>query len=186
MHRSFGAFAQPLKRIAHSGSTLFHRKSHVERLGVKRVFDMADATDFFEITVGQNWLAHFQTLAACIAVEIKQVWTRADKRHQAHHQFFADRVNRRIGHLREVLLEVGVKQLGLIRQNRDRRIGSHRTHSLLPRCRHGCQQQLEVLGRVTKRLLPVEQRHVRARGARRNRLQVFKHNLRALEPIAVR
>ena len=162
MHRRFGALAQALKRVAHTGSALFHRKCHVQRLGIERVFDMADAPDFFQIAVGQDRLPNFQTLAAGIAVEIKQVRARADERNKAHHQFFADRVNRRIGDLREILLEVGIEQLGLVGQNRDRRVGSHRADCLLPRGCHRGKQQLKIFRRVAKGLLPVEQRDIGA------------------------
>jgi hypothetical protein len=44
----------------------------------------------------------------------EQVGPRPDHRHQRHHQLFADRVDRRVGDLREVLLEVVVEQLGLV------------------------------------------------------------------------
>ena len=47
---------------------------------------------------------------ACAA---EQVRARADHRHQRHHQLLADRIDRRVGDLREVLLEIVVEQLGL-------------------------------------------------------------------------
>src|SRR5690348_16231541 len=57
----------------------------------------------------------------------EQVRARADHRHQRHHQLLADRIDRRIGDLGEVLLEVIVEELGLLREHGDRRIGAHRT-----------------------------------------------------------
>ena len=47
------------------------------------------------------------------AFEVEQVRPRPDERDEAHHQLLADRVDRRVRHLREVLLEVGVQQLRL-------------------------------------------------------------------------
>ena len=46
-------------------------------------------------------------------------------RHQRHHQLLADRIDRRVGDLREVLLEVIVEQLGFLREHGDRRVGAH-------------------------------------------------------------
>ena len=40
-----------------------------------------------------------------------------DQRHQRHHEFFADRVDRRVGDLREVLLEIVRQRLRLVRQH---------------------------------------------------------------------
>ena len=96
----------------------------------------------------------------------KQVRPRPDEGDQAHHQFLADRVDRRVGHLREVLLEIGVEQLGLVGQRRDRRVVAHRAHRFLAGRGHRRHQELEVFLRVAEGLLAVEQRHVGARRAR--------------------
>jgi hypothetical protein len=74
-----------------------------------------DGADLLQVLVGQDRLAHFQALVACDRPSrSKQVRARADERHQAHHQFLADRVDRRVGDLGEVLLEIGVEQLRLV------------------------------------------------------------------------
>ena len=94
----------------HPIRALFGWVGDVKRLGVEAVFEMADRADLFEIAIGQNRLTHFQTLATRIAFKIENVRTRSDERDKAHHQFFADRIDRRVRHLRKVLLEIGVKQ----------------------------------------------------------------------------
>ena len=91
------------------------------------------------------------------AFQVENVRARADERHEAHDELLADRVDRRVRHLREVLLEVGVQQLGLRRQRRDRRVVAHRADGLLAALRHGRHQQLEALLRVAERLLQIEQ-----------------------------
>ena len=53
------------------------------------------------------------------------------KRHEAHDELLADRVDRRVRHLGEVLLEIGVEQLRLVGERRDRRVGAHRADRLL-------------------------------------------------------
>ncbi len=60
---------------------------------------------------------------------------RADERHQRHHQLFADRIDRRVGDLREQLLEVVVQRLVLVRQHRQRRVVAHRAGRLPRRAR---------------------------------------------------
>ncbi len=78
------------------------------------------------------------------ALQVEQVRPRADDRDQAHHEFFADRIDRRIGDLREVLLEVGEQRLRLVRQRRDRRIVAHRAVGFLAGRRHRRHQDGDV------------------------------------------
>ena len=146
---------------------------------------MADAADLLQILVGEDRLAHFEPLAARVAGEVEQVGPRADERHQAHHQLFADRVDRRVGDLGEVLLEIGVEQLRLVAERRDRRVGAHRADRFLPGRRHRRHQEGEVLLRVAERLLAIEQRDVGARRARLDRVELLEHDLRRFEPLPV-
>ncbi len=62
---------------------------------------------------------------------VEQVRPRPDDRDEAHHELFADRIDRRVRDLGEVLLEVGEQQLRLVRQRRDRRVGAHRADGFL-------------------------------------------------------
>ena len=73
---------------------------------------MADRADLLEVAIGEDGLAHFETFALRIAFVIEDVRARPDEGDEAHDQFFADRVDRRIGHLREILLEIGEERLG--------------------------------------------------------------------------
>ena len=50
----------------------------------------------------EPWLNNFW-----FGVDVEQVRLRADERHQRHHDRLADRIDRRVGDLREQLLEVG-------------------------------------------------------------------------------
>ncbi len=185
LHRRVGPLAQPLERVGHAAGALLGRVGGVERAGVEALLDVADAADLLQILVGEDRLAHFQPLAARQAFEIEQVRPRPDERDQAHDELLADRIDRRVRHLREVLLEIGVEQLRLVRQRRDRRVGAHGTDRLLAGGRHRLHQQLQVLLRVAEGLLAIEQGDVGARLARLDRAQLFEHDLRALEPVAV-
>ncbi len=68
-----------------------------------------DRTDLGEILVGEDRLIDLQPLVRA-GIMAQQVGARADHAGQAHHQFFADRIDRRVGDLREVLLEIVVEQ----------------------------------------------------------------------------
>ena len=92
------------------------------------------------------------------ALEVEQVRPRPDDRDEAHDQFLADRVDRRVGHLREVLLEVGEQQLRLVGQRRDRRVVAHRADGFLAGRRHRRHQDFQVFLGVAERLLAIEQR----------------------------
>ena len=128
---------------------------------------------------------HFQALGVRHALEIEQVRPRPDDRDEAHHQLLADRIDRRVGHLREVLLEVGEQELRLVGQRRDRRVVAHGADRLFPGRRHRRHQDLEVLLGVAEGLLAIEQQQVRDRRRFRGRRQILEHDLRALQPLAV-
>ena len=155
--------AQPLKRLFHPRRALLGGIGDVERLGVERILEMADRANLFEIAIGQDRLAHLKPLTLGAAV-VEQIGARPDERDEAHHQFFANRVDRRVGDLREVLLEIGVERLRLRGQRRDRRVGAHRADGFLAGGRHRRHQDRKILLRIAERLLLIEQRDVRCAG----------------------
>ena len=75
---------------------------------------------------------------------------RADERHDA---VFARRVDRRIGDLREDLLEVIEEQLWLVGEGGERRIVAHRSHRLHGHRDHGCHQDAQLFERVAEQVL---------------------------------
>ena len=90
------------------------------------VLDLADGADALQVLVGQDRLVDLEPLVPRGALQVEDVRPRPDERHEAHDEFLADTIDRRVRHLREVLLEIGVQQLRLGRQRRDRRVGAHR------------------------------------------------------------
>ena len=90
------------------------------------------------------------------------------RRADRHHDRLADRVDRRVGHLREQLLEVGEQRRRLVGQDREREVVAHRADRLLALRRHRREQHAQVLLRVAERELARAQRLARARapGAR--------------------
>ena len=105
----------------------------VERLGVEGVLAKADAADLLEILIGEDRLAHLEALLARSALEVEQVRPRPDEGHEAHHELLADRVDRRVRDLGEVLLEIGGSSFDLVGKRRDRRVGAHRADGFLAR-----------------------------------------------------
>ena len=87
----------------------------------------------------------------------QKVRARSDHRDQRHDQFLTDRVDGRVGDLREVLLEIVVEQLGAFRQNRNRRVCTHGPDGVFGGGRHGGEEELQVLLRIAKGLLTIEQ-----------------------------
>jgi hypothetical protein len=86
------------------------------------VIDVADRIHLVEVEDG---LAHFQAHRRIGFVDAQQVGLRPNKRHQRHDQVFADRIDRRVGHLRKKLLEIVVERLVLARQHCQGRIVAH-------------------------------------------------------------
>ena len=143
-HRLLGVLAQARERVLHAGRALLGRIGDVERARVELLLDMADRADLLQILVGEDRLAHFEPLLLGEAFGVEQVRPRSDEGHERHHQLLADRVDRRVGHLREVLLEIGVEQLRLVGERRDRRVGAHRADRFLAGRRHRLHQELQV------------------------------------------
>ena len=130
----------------------------------------------------------FQPLLTRGALKVENVGARPNKGDEAHNEFLADRVDRRVRHLCKVLLEVRVQQLRLRRQGGQRRVRAHGANAFLTGFRHGRHEKFEAFLRVTERLLQVEQRDVGrlCRNALSGQRQVGDLDLRALQPGVIR
>ena len=185
-HRRLGAGTKRSERLLEAAGAVLGRPGGVEeaRLEVP-VADLGDGADLLEIAVGQDRLAHLESLEMRRSFDVEQVRPRADDRDQAHDQLLADRIDRRVGHLCEVLLEIGEQELGLVGQRRDRRVVAHGADRLLALERHRRHQDAQVLLRVAEGLLTIEQREIGERSFPRRGRKVLEHDLGALEPILV-
>ena len=123
-------------------------------LALRHLVDVAQLGHVREI---QNGLAHFQPHRRVHLVDVQQVGLGADKRHQRHHDGLADRVDRRVGHLCEQLLEVVVQRLVLVRQHGQRAVVAHRADALFAGLGHRREQELDVFLGVSERLLPIQE-----------------------------
>ena len=145
-----GAAAQALQRAAQSGLALGDRiqRRERDRAQARRVQPL----DFFQLHVGQHRAPEFE-LAAVLGRFLEQVLLRADRGDRGGDHLFADRIDRRIGHLGEELFEVVEQQRRFVRQHRQRRVGAHRAHRLLSVDRHRRQDHLQLFGRIAEGLL---------------------------------
>ncbi len=184
--RGFGARAEFVEHLLEPRRAEAGMEGGVERARLEMaVGDLRDRADLFQIGVGQDRLAHFEALGAGHALQVEQVRPRPDDRDQAHHQLLADRIDRRVGDLREVLLEVGEQRLRLVRQRRDRRVVAHRAVGFFAGGGHRRHQDVDVFLRIAERLLPIQQRQVGAHALGRRVRQFLQHDLGAVEPLAI-
>ena len=95
--------ADPLDRPAHAGCALLGGPGDVERQRFVHV--VLDVAKRLELAVEQDRLVE-QELVRVLGGLLEQVALVAEARREAHHDLLADRVDRRVGHLREQLLEV--------------------------------------------------------------------------------
>ena len=141
--------ADPFETPAQSRITLRARERDVDRLRLPVA--VAEMPNRRQLLVSQDRVRHDQpmTLPLC---RIKQIPFRPDETLQRHDDLFANRIERRIRHLREELLEVVVNQPRLIAQTGQRRVVSHRTERVFLCLDHRDQHELQSLGCVPERL----------------------------------
>ncbi len=125
--------------------------------------EQLDMADLLHVVRGQDRLLRLEPQWRLGHVDAEQVRARADERHQRHHQLLADRVDGRVGDLREQLLEIVVEDLRPVGQHRQRGVVAHRPQRFLAGFGHRRQHQLDVFLRVSERLLAVEQRYLASR-----------------------
>ena len=123
-------------------------------------------------------------LAARLRLGLQQVALGANRRTHRGDELLADRVERRVRHLREELLEVVVEQARLVREHRERRVRAHRADRLFAVDRHRPNQHAQVFLRVAEGLLALQDRVVirllRARGR-----QIVDVDEIAVQPLAI-
>ena len=146
------AVQRPLERRAAFPRVERHRqRRRAEALERRRV----DVTQLGQLIVVDDRIADVD-LAARFRLGPEQVALGADRRFHRRHQLFSNRVERRVGDLREELLEIVVEQARALRQRRQRRVGAHRPQRFFPVPGHLRQEQRDVLLGVAERLLPAQ------------------------------
>ncbi len=164
----------PLVRIEH------HRQRH--HLDPRQI----DAAQFFHVGVFQDRLRQAQ-LAAAFRSGIHQISFGTKSQSRGRNQFFANRIDGWIGYLRKELFEIVIKQLRLVRQNRQRRVGAHGADGLNAVLRHRADVDAQVLKIITEGLQAFQRRVVIVNGLFVGHIgQIMEVNLVILEPYARR
>ncbi len=105
---------------------------------------------------------------------------------ESHHEFLANRVDGRVGHLSKLLLEIAKQRVGALAEDGKRRVCAHAADRLLAARSHRREQDAQVLARVaegSQKAPPLFGRH---RRGSRHIGQGAKLNLVGLEPLRVR
>ena len=118
-----------------------------------------DVADFFHLVEIQHRLADFEADRRIGFIDAQQIGLRSDERYQRGDQFLANRINRRVGDLREQLFEILIQILVLGREHRQWRIVAHGADWFFTVTGHRCEDELEVFLGVTEGLLTIQQRH---------------------------
>ena len=139
-----------------------------------------------ELLVGEDGMGHAQPVRMLLG-RLQQVRLGPDVALQRHDHFFADRVDGRVGDLREALLEVVVEHAGLVGEHRERRVVAHRAQRIAALAHDVEEHELHGLGGVAERLHALEKRvFVQSGDLSRSRpVEVVQVEALAREPGAV-
>ena len=126
------------------------RELHFEFLGLEGLIaDVFKAADF---VFGHDRARNLDEVRLLRSL-FEDIAVVTDVGRKAHHQFFTNRVNRRVRHLSEQLLEVVEQRLRLVRKYGESGIVTHRADRFCTSLCHRLQNNGEVFGRVTEALL---------------------------------
>ena len=109
----------------------------------------ADLPEVLELGIGEDRAAHLDE-AGVLGGLGEDVGLVAHVGHQAHHRDLADGVDRRVGHLREALLEVVKEEPGLLGEDGEGGIVAHRADRFLAVGRHRLEEGGDVLAAVAE------------------------------------
>ena len=123
--------------------------------------------------------------AATLGRGVEEVGLGTQHRRGRSDNFLADRVDRRVGDLREELLEVVVEKNRLVGEHRKRGVRAHRADGLNSIPGHWAEDHALVFKGVTKRLLALEDRLVIRQVFGRRLWQVREQDMVLIEPLTV-
>ncbi len=178
-----GLAAQLVQPPLHPRRPFLAREEHRQATAFQRAG--VDLLDSHQVGVGQDRLIEPQQLALGRRL-LQQVPLRTDRRHQRSDDLLADRVERRIGHLGEQLLEIVVEQLRTIGEDRQRRVVPHRADRFGGVGGHRGHQNPQVFQRVAKRPLQRQQGLVQMPVDRHDGGQIVDPPLMLANPLPIR
>ena len=112
LHALFGFQAKLVDTRFHARIAARHRPSAIQHQRGETVF--VEVLDFLQLVLEQN--RAFEAYGVAVfGGFLEQVTLGPQSGTQRHHRPFADRVDRRVGHLRKELFEISEKQAGVTR-----------------------------------------------------------------------
>ena len=150
-----GLGTQVVEAQLHPVRPLLDRPRDVQRGCVEHV--VGYLAEFLQLVVSQDRLVHDEHVRLLGHLG-HQVDLGADAGLKAHHDLLAQRIDRRIGDLREQLLEVREQRRLAVGEHRQCGVVAHARHRLLALRRHRRDDHPEVLLRVAEGELPRAQR----------------------------
>ena len=181
-YRFRGAAAKIFHRLAKLLLAGIHAKQHGQR-GRSNIAPVHLA-QLFQSPVGDDGVAQLQGVRV-LGRLIEDVSFAPDVGVERHHQSFADRIDRRIGDLREGLLEIIKQQLRLVRQASQRSVDAHRPDALLGFQRRRPQDRFQIFVGVSEGALAHQDRFVIGLLDVRRAGQVIESNLILPHPLRV-
>ena len=150
VHRTHGIAREVLQSGFQHFAVTTERELHLEHFRLESlVTDILETTDF---VFGHNRARNLDEVSLFRRF-FEDVAVVADVSCQAHHEFFTDRVNRRVRHLGEQLLEIVEQRLRLVRKHGQCGIVTHRTNRFCTGLCHRLQNHGQVFGRITETFL---------------------------------
>ena len=180
--RAVGGLEEFGQRLFESGSAAGHLIVDGQGGGLET--GAVEDAEFFQFLVRDDRRGQLD-LAAALRRGLEEIAFRTERGERRGDDFLADRIDRRIGDLREELLEIVVEQLGFVGEGGQRRVVAHRTNRLDGGPRHRGNDQIEVFLRVAESKLPRGHGlvvRVRRLGASR---QIFQFDQVVFQPFAI-
>ncbi len=138
-----------------------------------------------QLAIGEDRMLDGQAMALLFG-RFEKVAFRTDIALQRHDDLFADRIDRRIGHLREQLPEIVVQHPRLIAQTFERRVVPHRAERIFFLVQQRDEHEAHRFGRIAEGLHPREQIMRLVMRRDRSRRELFEPQPLTAEPFAVR
>ena len=182
-HRIGRRVAHLVQRLGQPFLAFVHSEQHWQRRRLQAA--PRHLAQLRQIDVAQDRLLQLDQVGVPRRL-LQQISLAPQVRVQRRHQLFEVGVQRRVGDLGEELPEIVVQELRLVREARQRRVGSHRPQALLPVLGHGGEQDLHVLVGVAEGVLADEQRVVVGLVDMAGGRQVVQVDQVLLEPLAPR
>ena len=148
-HRLLGLAADALEGLAHGVEAAFRIEGAVDARG-RVAHVLAHRLELGVEHDGRLQRQHLALLGTLVEDVAEVAQPRADR----HDVALAQGVDRRVGHLAEILAEVVVHAAIGVRQHRERRVVAHRADGLLAVLDHGMEDHFQILDRPARRELP--------------------------------